>query len=708
MRILLLLGALCCWWLPNYAIVVGSNTAVSQQAKTTFPTIDVDNEMRGFAAFADGFTLENSSATCIFNALYPIGGTSRLNGGTLNLSKDIFFEDTSALTNVGTINGNNYSIQFTTTAKMILPSGVNNIGGLVNTLSFFNEVSAGAAINSVHWSYDSAYVAAGIASVTGNDFRIYNFNGTTLSAAVAGVDLTIAGNCVRWHPSKHWVALATARVASTSVHELRLYSFNTSNNTLTLLSSLDLNLNGKAVAWSADGTKLAVTADNSTANVVTIYSVNQSTGALTQSSSLVNAASTPVFSNNALSWNPAGTHCAAGIASNSSLAEFRMYTTTGTAVVLNTSVELATTVAAVAWHPTLSYVAVGLSGTTQRLRIYEYNVGASTLTDKTTAYVGETTANVLGLAWSPDGTKLCMGRATNATGTELRTYAFDSSAVTLTLLQQLDFSGNINAVAWSPNGLYIASGGTLNNVAIHAALVTETLGSFLTFNNCTLTFNTDVALSQSLRFQGFCKLDMQGHALDLGSTYSIAIAAGSSLLLENTTLSNIGPNNIVCLDNVATVSLANVHWQQSADTSYTAGRFDVIGDLFMHTPYQFSYLSTQSITMGSYSRWFFGPGSTLNYNPANAVNSLLTMQDSTAQLSFIDATCKVGAGGLQLKKGRLTVEGLCPFISSGTSADLGLTIGDGVSSANDVTFKVLGESLFDVQSGFFVVNNVVP
>ncbi|MCX5921735.1 MAG: hypothetical protein NTX86_00160 [Candidatus Dependentiae bacterium] len=93
-----------------YSVVIGSNTVPSVQGLASFPAVDVDNEMRGFAAFSGGFTLATAATSCIFNSLYPVIGNMTMNGGILNLSRKLVLGNTAVFANGGRINGNNYSL----------------------------------------------------------------------------------------------------------------------------------------------------------------------------------------------------------------------------------------------------------------------------------------------------------------------------------------------------------------------------------------------------------------------------------------------------------------------------------------------------------------------------------------------------------------------------------------------------------------------
>ena len=63
--------------------IVGSSAAVSIEPFTTFPTSDLDNAITGFAWMKNGFELEDSTTTLVYDVLNPISGEVCLNGGTL-------------------------------------------------------------------------------------------------------------------------------------------------------------------------------------------------------------------------------------------------------------------------------------------------------------------------------------------------------------------------------------------------------------------------------------------------------------------------------------------------------------------------------------------------------------------------------------------------------------------------------------------------
>jgi len=87
-KVMVISLSICCSGLLH-AIVVGSNSLVSLQPSITFPAVDTDNTMLGFAWFKNGFTLANASTTCVFDSVFPVSGAVNLNGGNFSLLSDL-------------------------------------------------------------------------------------------------------------------------------------------------------------------------------------------------------------------------------------------------------------------------------------------------------------------------------------------------------------------------------------------------------------------------------------------------------------------------------------------------------------------------------------------------------------------------------------------------------------------------------------------
>src|SRR5947208_3568257 len=91
-----------------FADIKGSNTTPSREAGYLFPSggAGSNNEMRGFAAFEGGFTLADSTTSCLYNDYFPISSLITLNNGLLNLNRSLSLASNAQFTNAGKINGN--------------------------------------------------------------------------------------------------------------------------------------------------------------------------------------------------------------------------------------------------------------------------------------------------------------------------------------------------------------------------------------------------------------------------------------------------------------------------------------------------------------------------------------------------------------------------------------------------------------------------
>lgn len=170
---------------PMYPVVVGSNTVASRQALTTFPSTDNDNEMRGFAAFENGFTLATSGTSCIFNSYMPVSGTITMNGGTLNFSRTMVVQNPCTFASLGTINGNNYRLEFQSTTTVLTLPSQGNITFTANNLELV--LNSNVILKSPLQFQNSCIV-------TGNGYTLDTTAGTLVVANGAAVlfrDITL-------------------------------------------------------------------------------------------------------------------------------------------------------------------------------------------------------------------------------------------------------------------------------------------------------------------------------------------------------------------------------------------------------------------------------------------------------------------------------------------------------------------------------------
>ena len=194
--------------------------------------------------------------------------------------------------------------------------------------------------------------------------------------------------------------------------------------------------------------------------------------------------------------------------------------------------------------------------------------------------------------------------------------------------------------------------------------------------------------------------------MNLGSAGSINIAPGSSLLIQNMTIKGLAGTNIVCLDPLGVLSLDLVTCQLSANYTFAQGQLAIIGNTMMTGGFAFIYTSTIQSTIYSGATWYFDSGMTFSYAPASGVPNLLNFQNSESILYLYETLLYAPSTGLSLIQGTLTVQGNCPVYSDATTSTYGITLGDGISTAHDMSPNILPESGLQVINGYLVNNNL--
>jgi len=119
------------------------------------------------------------------------------------------------------------------------------------TLSEAATVNLGALCIGVSWNPDGDFFAA--TNYSGNDLKVYSWNGSDTVAQVATIDLSLSTRYCDWSPDGDYLAVGTQTGAGA---ELRVYSWN-GTDTLTSAETVDLGAEVAYLAWSHDGDYLA-------------------------------------------------------------------------------------------------------------------------------------------------------------------------------------------------------------------------------------------------------------------------------------------------------------------------------------------------------------------------------------------------------------------------------------------------------------------
>src|SRR4051794_5475892 len=84
-----------------------------------FPAADTDNIIYGSGVVKNGFSLEDATTTCTFRSLFPASGALDLNGGTLMLESDLYFDNKPSSLSSGSIIGNGNTLSLASGTEVI-------------------------------------------------------------------------------------------------------------------------------------------------------------------------------------------------------------------------------------------------------------------------------------------------------------------------------------------------------------------------------------------------------------------------------------------------------------------------------------------------------------------------------------------------------------------------------------------------------------
>lgn len=704
------------------AYKIGSEKAVSTKGHVLFYQNQNDNEMNGFAAFLNGFTLQNSNVTCTFNSYFSVAGKMRLNGGTLFLQKDLFLGEDVELESMGNLCGNGHKIEFSSGVSCL--SAVST--DIVPSLKFLcidkrTDYKFDTAIRSLDWSYDDQYVVA-----IGKDpvVVVYSFDGTDFTL-VNYEKFEKEPYSVSAHPSGYYFAVG-AKCAG-EFDELMVYKLN--EGKLSLITSYNAGATG-SVSWSPNGNFIAAGCSKR----LKMYQFSEEV--ITQRTTSYLGRDTV---RNAIAWDPTSSYI--GIAADSYIFIHHYSDPIATEKI---EFDVGDSIFALDWSKTGNYIAIGCKGEKEQIRVYSYDSDSNILTEKCTV---DTRGLILSVNWSSDGRQLVVGSEqiksdiqhgepaspykglsdlfrvvdigeppfVEEYGRELQIYDFDEASELLTLRKDEEFSTDINSVRWSHDDSYILTGDAAHNVCVYKYSwidkgTNENIP--IVFDNLSLSLKNDLSWKMATTIQGNCVIDGNGKKITLEDCGKIVVDANSSLLLRNITLQGMSNNYLCCFDGTSILSLQDVNWYQDCDFSFTTGSLQVLGDWVLRGTHVFSYQSAQTSTIHSEARIVLDKGITFSYAPSIASRDLIAMEDVTSVLRLNGATLYATSTGLRLTNGTLQIKGDVDFHSEVVSTttttskiDGGISFGDGVS-ANDCVCEIFDGSKLNVKHGSLHYCNV--
>ena len=656
----------------------GSDDAVDFPLASRFDFSGVNNRIANYAVMAEGFTFADALTTCTYASLFPINNSIVLRGGTLSLERPMLFNKEVSFRSGGTIWGNDNAVIFSS-----------NLEDFEINYSIHYTASwyIGDNINSVDWSYDNNYLAAVTNEFTGEELHIFSFDGTSL-VRVATYELGDITQTVRWHPLNYY--LAVGRNQNTG-DDLYIFYFDPATNNLSVRDSLGLG-RIDAVDWHKTGTYLAVSA-RTTGERISVYEV--SGGGTFVGTPAYDGGQAPDenVGRDALSWGTDSDYLVAGFDAVTTKSEFIVFKFDSAANTITSSVgmKIGQRVENVDWSPTGSYIAAGLDGSTERLRIYQLirseDGSLKKLEDKSSAYIGEE-ISVYAVNWRYGGDYLAFGRNNSALGAEFRVYFFEKNDVDLVLTDEVDGLGDIRAVRWSRDGLYVAQGSNADYI-----LVYKFYADPVVFKDVVLNLNRDLHLYAPITFQGASRLHGNGFGLFFESDGEIVIDLDTELKIRNLDMYNLTGTNLRCSRNNSVMNIGNSKLYLSNNFNFSMGSILFEGDTIISGTTVFCYSSGMGSTINSQVMLGLSNNLTFSYAPSNAQRNLIYMQDQTSILNLNGCTLYSTKTGLQLTRGTLILENKITFSNEGSASSEAICLGDGIADNNLSIYLLAGSNL---------------
>jgi WD40 repeat protein len=649
------------------ALVVGNDNYITRESGITFFQAETNNKITGLAGIEEGFSLQSPTTTLTFDGFFPVSGPIDFHAGTTYLTKDLLFDASVSMSYVGNFYGNGRTVFLSSsvTTFSIPPPGSTDVESLVEK----DREALGNIVKSVDWSYDNQYVAV----VTSVDdlLRVYSFNGTALSL-VDSIDVLAEPLTVRAHPSGYYFAVG---VEAGGASQVQVYEL--SGGTLSLDDSASTGIDIYGIGWSADGNYLAALYDDD----IRIYSYTP--GTLSTAATL-DWGDDPARSKSA-AWDQTGGFVAVGTSDSLRVVSFNGSTIVAEARVIMSNLE---DVLEVDWSKTGSWIAMGNDGTTNNLRIYEFNSGDKSLTLRRQI---SASSSVRGVHWNSDATRLAIAKENAADETEFDVYKFNPTDYSLRLMAHDEETTNVNDVRWSHNDTYLAIGEDGQDLAVFEYDVSALsyTAEALTFDNVNFSLKRDLSWFVPTVISGSCHINGCGRSIFFEHVGSITVTAGSSLSIKNAKVYCAGgPDCVSCYSDDASITFSNCTIGLCHNIEFSKGSLKFAQDVIFTGTNKFIYSSRMTSTIAVNARLKFDLGSTLSYDPSTANRDLFYMPDETSIIHLNNCTVHSTATGLRLTRGTLMLENDVTFSSEGSDPSESISLGDGTSQ-NDLTIKLM-------------------
>jgi hypothetical protein len=260
------------------------------------------------------------------------------------------------------------------------------------------------------------------------------------------------------------------------------------------------------------------------------------------------------------------------------------------------------------------------------------------------------------------------------------------------------------------DGFRLFGPGTVNehgSKLLHGA-TTLTFNENLYFANAQdIQFSSDVILQENWTFSGNSTLSGNTSSLYLQNG-TINIERGSSLLIKNMTLHGVHDENLICLDNAATVTFQNVMIYLDSDYAFPVGHFVISNQVKILGDCKFIYQSPMESIILSKATLTLDSGITFSYDPFCMRKDLIAFEDAYSTLELDGATLYATMAGMQLTTGSLVINNNS-YLAGEKNAliDEGITFGND-NPQDDLYCQNLKGSTLEITSGSLKYRNILP
>ena len=694
----------------SLAVDIGSDTAVTRF--NTQQTLNNGDRIAGFAALEGGFVLSGINTTGTFDSFFQVSGGVGLQAGTLVLNRDLILHNNTEVTSFGDIVAQGHLLEFTCSNTEVPTTGGDEAGCII----FLNTQELTVVdkdIFSLDWSVADTFLAVGITAAggTANTVEIWEWDGVSSLVYKSGARPNSKdAESVRWHPTKNWLAIATAN--NSGGDEVYIYSVDWTTGAFTLLSAADLGGDARSAAWHPTGNYLAVGGSTNTQEV-RVYPVS-STGIL-GTPVIVGSGNVDVSRNDGCDWDVTGSYLAVAFEQsvpNPELVVYEFNDQPTLSLTTAATVNIATSIRAIDWNPTYTqYLAAGLEGNVSiTTEVLEFDPDAGTLT--VVSEVTNLNKTTLTLDWTPSGN--CIGIGTDSPNDdEIRSIYFNEVDQSVTQVSAFDTGSSVRAVRWSRETNSVAIGGDDNIIYIYTQVFAGAnpddpdgpgaVSRCFTWSDICVSLNNNLSLNERcILFSGQCSFDGRGHTLTVTPGARIFVDTNSSLCLTNLTIEGVADRNIGFFDSTSTITLQNVNFILDNDYTVTKGHFDIFSDFNVQgNGHKFTYQSEVPTTIQDYGRMILDHNTTFSYDPVVANTNLLQLTTKNSQFVLRNSTLHASSN-MQLLTGRFITERRSSLT---TGSDSSVIFGDGVSSSNNLWIEIAAGATLDLVDGCVIYND---